>query len=55
MTVTNQPSGRKSKGAAAAPAPTRLPSTRERRPALFALAVLLIAGGAVLAGLARAA
>jgi hypothetical protein len=50
VTVTNQPSGRKSKRAAAAPPPTRLPSTRERRPALAALAVLLIAGGAVLAG-----
>lgn len=50
MTVTNQPSGRKSKRAAATPTPTRLPSTRERRPALAALAVLLIAGGAVLAG-----
>ncbi len=50
MTVTNQPSGRKGKRAAAAQAPTRLPSTRERRPALAALAVLLIAGGAVLAG-----
>jgi hypothetical protein len=49
LTVTNQPSGRKGKRAAA-PTPTRLPSTRERRPALAALAVLLIAGGAVLAG-----
>jgi hypothetical protein len=51
VTVTNQPSGRKSKRqAAAGPTPTRLPSTRERKPALFALAVLLIVGGAVLAG-----
>ena len=50
MTVTNQPSGRQSQRASAAPPPTRLPSTRERRPALAALAVLLIAGGAVLAG-----
>jgi len=50
VTVTNQPSGRKSKRQASTSAPTRLPSTRERRPALAALAVLLIAGGAVLAG-----
>jgi hypothetical protein len=50
VTVTNQPSGRKSKRGATAPPPTRLPSTRQRSPALFALAVLLIAGGAVLAG-----
>lgn len=50
MTVTNQPAGRRGKRSAVAPAATRLPSTRERRPALAALAVLLIAGGAVLAG-----
>lgn len=50
MTVTNQPSGRKSKRQPTTAAPTRLPSTRERKPALAALAVLLIAGGAVLAG-----
>lgn len=50
MTVTNQPSGKKGRRSAPAAAPTRLPSTRERRPALAALAVLLIAGGAVLAG-----
>ncbi len=49
-TVTNQPSGKKSKKTASTTAPNRLPSTRERRPALAALAVLLIAGGAVLAG-----
>jgi hypothetical protein len=50
VTVTNQPSGRKSKRQAGAAPATRLPSTRERKPALFALAVLLIVGGAVLAG-----
>lgn len=50
MTVTNQPSGKKGKRSTPTAAPTRLPSTRERRPALAALAVLLIAGGAVLAG-----
>lgn len=53
MTITNSPSGKKSRRAAAgagSSAPTRLPSARERRPALAALAVLLIVGGAVLAG-----
>ncbi|MDO9379929.1 MAG: SAF domain-containing protein [Nocardioidaceae bacterium] len=34
----------------AAQQPTRLPSTRERRPALAALAVLLIVGGALASG-----
>jgi hypothetical protein len=48
MTITNQPSGKKK--AASSAVPNRLPSARERRPALAALAVLLIAGGAVLAG-----
>ena len=32
------------------PVPSRLPSTRERRPALAALAVLLIVGGALASG-----
>lgn len=53
MTITNSPlgkRGRRATGSTAAPAPTRLPSTRERRPALAALAVLLIIGGSVLAG-----
>jgi len=50
MTITNQPTGKKTKKAASSTAPNRLPSVRERRPALAALAVLLIAGGAVLAG-----
>jgi len=49
MTVTNQPSAKAGKGSSRSPA-ARLPSARERRPALAALAVLLIAGGAVLAG-----
>ncbi len=51
MTITNQPppGGRRGRGGNAPPT-TRLPSSRERRPALAALAVLLIAGGAVLAG-----
>jgi hypothetical protein len=49
MTITNQ--GAPARGRTDQSAPTtRLPSTRERRPALAALAVLLIAGGAVLAG-----
>ncbi len=52
MSITNQPSGKRPKRGPSkqAAASTRLPSTRERRPALAALAVLLIAGGAVLAG-----
>ena len=53
MTITNSPLGKRARratGSTAAPAPTRLPSARERRPALAALAVLLIVGGAVLAG-----
>ncbi len=51
MTITNQPppGGPRGRGAST-PTSTRLPSSRERRPALAALAVLLIAGGAVLAG-----
>jgi hypothetical protein len=48
MTVTNAPSGRRQQRSSAPV--SRLPSTRERRPALAALAVLLIAGGSVLAG-----
>ncbi len=49
MTLPNSGSGRRP--AASPPASgNRLPSSRERRPALAALAVLLIAGGAVLAG-----
>jgi hypothetical protein len=50
MTITNPPpsGGRRTRGNASPS--TRLPSARERRPALAALAVLLIAGGAVLAG-----
>jgi hypothetical protein len=53
MTITNQPSGGSSgssKKAKRASSANRLPSARERRPALAALAVLLIVGGAVLAG-----
>lgn len=50
MTITNSPSGKKAKRSVPNSAPTRLPSARERRPALAALAVLLIVGGAVLAG-----
>ncbi len=51
MTITNQPpSGNGRKKAAKTATPNRLPSARERRPALAALAVVLIAGGAVLAG-----
>lgn len=51
MTITNSPTSKLTKKKSAAPAAsTRLPSARERRPALAALAVLLIAGGAVLAG-----
>lgn len=50
MTITNRGTGKRMKRPAAAVPPSRLPSTRERRPALAALAVLLIAGGAVLAG-----
>jgi hypothetical protein len=49
MTITNQPTGKPKK----TPLPTsstRLPSARERRPALAALAVILIVGGAILAG-----
>lgn len=38
------------RGATQAPAPTRLPSTRERKPALAALGVLLILGGALASG-----
>jgi hypothetical protein len=49
MTITNQGTPRRGRNSPTAPA-TRLPSARERRPALAALAVLLIAGGAVLAG-----
>lgn len=49
MTITNSPSGRRTKRPTGQP-PNRLPSSRERRPALVALAFLLIAGGAVLAG-----
>jgi hypothetical protein len=49
MTITNQGPPARGRTGQSAPA-TRLPSTRERRPALAALAVLLIAGGAVLAG-----
>jgi anti-sigma factor RsiW len=48
MTVTNQPPPGRSRRTSTPP--TRLPSTKERRPALAALAVLLIVGGAVLAG-----
>jgi len=48
MTVTNQPPAGRSRRTSTPT--TRLPSTRERRPALAALAVLLIVGGAVLAG-----
>lgn len=50
MTITNQPSTKKAKAQKKPQTATRLPSARERRPALAALAVLLIAGGAVLAG-----
>lgn len=50
MTITNQPTPGGRRGRGNNPPPTRLPSSRERRPALAALAVLLIAGGAVLAG-----
>ena len=50
MTITNQGPPARGRTASAAQPTTRLPSTRERRPALAALAVLLIAGGAVLAG-----
>lgn len=50
MTITNPPPSGGRRGRGNSPAPTRLPSARERRPALAALAVLLIAGGAVLAG-----
>lgn len=50
MTITNQPTGKQSGGSSRAVPAARLPSARERRPALAALAVLLIAGGAVLAG-----
>ncbi|MGH3505536.1 MAG: SAF domain-containing protein [Nocardioidaceae bacterium] len=49
MTITNQSTGKKAKGTVGSGA-NKLPSARERRPALAALAVLLIAGGAVLAG-----
>jgi hypothetical protein len=38
------------RGSTAPAAPTRLPSTRERRPAMAALAVLLIIGGALASG-----
>lgn len=38
------------RGATTPTAPTRLPSTRERRPAMAALAVLLIVGGALASG-----
>lgn len=38
------------RGTTAPVAPTRLPSTRERRPAMAALAVLLIVGGALASG-----
>lgn len=50
MTITNSPLRKRTKPAAGSSAAPRLPSTRERRPALAALAVLLIVGGAVLAG-----
>jgi hypothetical protein len=50
MTITNQPTPAPKRGRTTSAPATRLPSTRERRPALAALAVLLIAGGAVLAG-----
>lgn len=47
MSTSSPAPRRPGRGTGASPSATRLPSTRERRPALAALGVLLVAGGAL--------